>query len=206
MQKLPGWLVWMGAIVGWFSAIGVLTTFAQAPPLPTSYEVRFYLTDTSPDVIASSALPSSVYACNVDPATPLPGGRVTAYWEDPSTAGRQCRYTDPGNGAFVQPPPNQTVRVALGACVVLATGGIGCSSSSNRVPYTRTALPGIPTGFGVGAPPPTIAQGVVDEKDKVGPVEYVAGMTDLGVRLLFGIQGRIPVEKGQRFALAVWPK
>lgn len=201
MRKIPGWLAWTVALAVWFGAIGLLAQVV----LPTSYMIEFYDIDgTTP--IASSSIPQSAYTCAVAPTTAFPAGRVTAYWEDPQNATLQCRYTDPGTGVFVQPPPNvQVVEVAIRGCIsnLLAD----CSPASNRVRYTRRILPGVPGGFGINPPQGVSAQGTVQ-----GPPYVFAGLQvarvglDVGGEVYIGAsQLAVPgytVRNGDRVSLA----
>lgn len=89
--------------------------------------------------------------CNLAPPVIPPGTPVNptqALWDDPSNAGRVCRWQDPGTGPLFSVPFGAAYEAGLQAYNMAGRG-----PESNRVPFSRLAPPSIaPTGLRVIRP------------------------------------------------------
>lgn len=127
-------------IVGALTLLPVCVT-AQTP---TSYVLKIYNAGASSPV-QTFTFQASATVCN---QTPLTGTTTVnpnkVIWDDIANSGKDCVWTDPGTGPLFAVPTPGNYEGTLAA-----SNTAGTSAESARSPFSRLALPTVPTGVGL---------------------------------------------------------
>jgi hypothetical protein len=129
-------------------AFTVVMLLALAAPVlaqaPTSYTLKIYNAG-APSPVQTFVFQATATTCNT---TPLTGTSTVnpnkVVWDDVANPGKDCVWTDPGTGPLFSVPTPGTYEGTLAA-----VNGAGTSAESARAPFSRVALPVVPTGVGL---------------------------------------------------------
>lgn len=127
----------------WLLVCLILVPISAAAQTIDSYQAKYYNAG-APSPVQTESFPVSAASCNQAPpviTSTVNPSRVV--WDDPANPGKVCIYSAAPSG------PLFSIPVGNYEGTLTAINAAGASAESARVPFSRLAVPPVPTGVRV---------------------------------------------------------